>query len=468
MLPLSIHEIIKATKGVLLTTAEYDHLVKNISTDTRKLKPDSFFFALRGKNFDGHNFIKTAVAKGVAGVVISRRDLKITDALKKIPVIRVTNTTAALGQLASYYRDQLAALIIAVTGSNGKTTTKNMLAYILSQNKSVIQSQKSFNNLIGVSLTLLEADSTTEYIILELGSNHPGEIAQLAKISRPHIGIITNISATHLEGLKNEEGVAREKKTLLEHMDYPAIAIWEAGNHWFNKTKLFNLKRRSKYAEPTVVTFGIKKGELAGSDLKIKPNGLEFLVNEKHHCFLPVLGQWNMKNSLAALAASSALGFSLNESLLRLKNFRLPPMRMEPSVIKGTTIINDAYNANPASVSLAAEELKLMAARGRKIFVLGDMLELGKSSNELHLKTVQRIMESGINALLCVGKEVKNAFTRLSSQKNTRTQMFHFDSAKDAGNFLAGYLKSKDVVLLKGSRGIGLETIIPYLKRKKK
>ncbi|MCK4909225.1 MAG: UDP-N-acetylmuramoyl-tripeptide--D-alanyl-D-alanine ligase, partial [Planctomycetes bacterium] len=467
MFSFSVHEVIKTVKGVLLTPVSYDQMIRNISTDTRNFKPGSLFFALRGKNFDGHDFIKTAVARKASGLVISQRNFKITGSMKKIPVIRVANTTQALGQMARHYRNQLPALIIAITGSNGKTTTRKMLAHLLTRNKNIIQAKKSFNNMIGVSLTLLGADTTTEYIILELGSNHPGEIDQLASICRPHIGLITNIGASHLQGFKNMLGVAREKKSLIEHLDYPAIAIWETPNKWFNRSKSSRLAINSKYTDYRLVSFSTKKGDIKGSDLVIKPHGIEFMVNEQLPCTIPILGKWNMKNALAALAAGMALGLNLKESIARMKDFTLPPMRMEVHHLKNITVINDAYNANPSSVRCVIEEFKSMKTASRKIFVLGDMLELGRESRSCHRQAVQSIIKSGVQTLVGIGKELKPILARLDG-KHKKMTIAHFNSAEEAGDFLGGYVKAKDMIILKGSRGIGLEAILPRIKRKMK
>lgn len=467
MLPLSLQEIINATKGKLLTSTPLAQRIKGISTDTRTLKSGELFIALRGPNFDGHNFIKDALQHGASGIIISQPNFYLAKRFKKIPFIKVTDTIKALGNLARFYRSKIKATVIAITGSNGKTTTKEMIYHILSRlpvprtgqtgHHTVLRSQKSYNNFIGVPLTLLRIRPEHKYAILELGTNQKGEIAYLAQIVRPHLGVIINISEAHLEGLGNLREVTREKSSLFQYLAPPRIAIFNADNKRLVKPML-------KSAEYKIWTFGTSRSaDIKGTGLKIEPPTLEFIINKRFHCVLPVMGSWNMDNALAAITVARSLGLGIKDTIRSLKTFKLPPMRMEKESIRGVMLINDAYNANPRSVTLAIDEIERIESQGQKIMVLGDMLELGQYSKRCHESIADKISNSQIDILVAVGKEVRVTIERLIKLKAKPT-FFHFDSANQAGDFLKNYVRSGDLVFLKGSRRIGLEEVIARLK----
>lgn len=468
MRPLKINEIIKAIKGKLVTSSSSRLIIKNISTDTRTLSSGDLFFALKGPNFDGHNFLKDALRRGASGLVIAQKP----DILPRHkPVIQVTNTVRALGDLARYYRSKISATIIAVTGSNGKTTTKEMIHHMLAQivsKRDTFRSPKSFNNAIGVPLTLLAIKPHHRYVVFELGTNQPGEIAYLARIVKPDIGVITNIAPTHLESLKSLSGVARNKLALFKTLTAQNLAVYQSSNKW--------LKQVVKSAEYKCITFGKNnRANIQGQRLRVKPQGIEFLVNHRICCFIPVWGSWNMSNALASLAVMHALDFSLDRSARILRNFKLPPMRMEKKTTSGVTFINDAYNANPESMSQVLADLKQMSpgatskklygpasgekSAGRKIFVLGDMLELGKMSSRYHKALATQIAQAGVQILLTVGEAVRHT-VKVLKEKYPKILVFAFTSTTEAGDTLKFILRKGDLVVLKGSRAIGLEKVI--------
>jgi len=450
MLPLALIEIIQTTQGRLLNKSFLPKHIRAVSTDTRHLKKGDLFIALKGPNFDGDNFIETAMRRGAAAVIISRPPQQMS---KKIPVILVADTLKALGQLAACYRSRLTIPIIAVTGSNGKTTTKEMIYHILSSKFKVIKSEKSFNNFIGVPLTLLAIRPHHQFAVVELGTNHPGEIAYLARMTRPDIGIITNVSATHLAGLGSIHRIAREKISLFKYLTPGGTALVNLDNTW--------LKEIPQYAEYKVVTFGTTpEAQIYGTNFRTDHKQITFRVNKRLVCRLPVTGRWNMDNALAALAATYASGIKLKDSVQRLNNFHLPAMRMEQQLVHGTRFINDAYNANPQSVSLALDEIDHIPVNNRKILVLGDMGELGEYSASCHTALGDKINRTAIDTIIAVGQEVKATLARLKKLETLKS-LFHFDSTLEAGNFLKDYIQKGDLVFLKGSRVMGLEKIIP-------
>jgi len=453
MLPLSIAEIIKATQGKLLNKAPHPRHIKGFSTDSRTLKKGDVFIALKGPNFDGHKFINTVIRRGASAIIASQKPQSIN---KNIPLIKVTDTLKALGQIAAAYRAKIRIPIIAVTGSNGKTTTKEMIYHILSGKQTGIRSEKSFNNFIGVPLTLLAIRPRHQFAVLELGTNHRGEIDYLARMTRPDIGIITNVSAVHLSGLGSINGVAREKRSLFKHLNTHGTALFNLDNPW--------LKEIPKYAEYKIVTFGTTpKARFYGTGFRTDHKSITFTVNNKLICRLPITGRWNMDNALTALAAASAAGTQLSDSIKRLNTFQLPSMRMEQQCVRGTSFINDAYNANPLSVTLTIDEINQRTSSNRKIMVLGDMGELGPASSRLHAELGDKIMPTDINVLITVGREVKATVNRLKQLKAPQT-LFHFNSSVEAGDFLKTYIQKGDIVLLKGSRALGLERIITQVK----
>lgn len=458
MLPISFQEIIEAIGAKLYRPATLPKRIKSISTDTRTIKPDEIFIALTGPRYHGHKFINEAVRRGAAGIITQQPFRKRDKYPKRIPILYVRNTTKALGQLASYHRSKLNIPIIAVTGSNGKTTTKEMIYHILSADHPGIRSKKSYNNFIGVPLTLLTIRPHHKFAVLELATNHRGEISALAQIVKPNIGVITNVSATHLEGLGSIRNVAREKWTLFKHLAPRGTAIFNISDPW--------LKKMPKYAENIhsglykVVTFGnSNRADVCGKNLKSDRHGIHFKINNKLSCQLSITGGWNMENALAAMATTSVLGVKLQEAINRLRNFTSPPMRMETEIIRGATFINDAYNANPHSVTLVINELEHLTTPGRKILILGDMCELGKYSRKFHIALGNQIRRTNIDTILTVGQAVRHTSAQLN-KLNARQILFHFNSAITAGNFLRNYVKPNDLVLLKGSRTMELEKVL--------
>jgi len=430
-------------------------LISRVSTDSRTIKKGDLFIAIKGDNFDGHNFVNKAINQGASAVVVSRIPKGIKNT--KTPIIKVKDTLLALGDIARYYRKRLSIPVIAVGGSNGKTTTKDMIAHILSKDAKVTKSPKSFNNFIGLPLTILSADDQTEYLVAEVGTNKPGEIAYLADILKPDIAIITNISATHLDGLKSPDGVFREESSLFKSLKSNVAIVFESANK--------GLKRLVKYAEYKSITFSVNdKSDIRAERIDVSPASIRFTISVRsgghYDCVIPVLGSWNIKNALAAFAAVQHLGRKPKEICAALKDFKLPEMRMDKRLRGGITFINDAYNANPISVGLVITDLSGMKTKGRKILVFGEMRELGRYSRRFHEEAADNIAKSNIDMIVAIGPENRCTVDKLLRLKLKDKTVFYYETVDEAIPTLNKILKPKDTVLLKGSRANALERII--------
>lgn len=415
--------------------------IRGVSTDTRSLRPGDLFFALRGPNFDGHAFVGEAFRLGACAAVVERE----VDAPG--PTLAVPDATAALGALASAYRMTLGARVVGVTGSNGKTTTKEMIAHILGKDRKVVKARGSFNNLVGVPLTLFSADPSAEFAVLEIGTNHPGEIARLGRVARPDAAVITSVGASHLEGLGSVEGVAAEKVALLDYLHGGGVAVLHDDPRILSRVRLPAEK---------VITFGLtERADLYPThiepDNRFRVRGVEFRLN--------LLGDWNAQNALAASAVAMTYGVDLTECARRLADFKPPKMRMERLELAGVTIINDAYNSNPESASRAVAEFSRLPFGGRKVAVIGDMLELGAESEAYHSRLGELLARSAVDVVIGVGPRARGVLEAVNGCK----EKHGFSSADEMKGLLGGLIRAGDAVLLKGSRGMGLERLVKWI-----
>ncbi|MBI4835309.1 MAG: UDP-N-acetylmuramoyl-tripeptide--D-alanyl-D-alanine ligase [Planctomycetes bacterium] len=450
MRALRLADIISCTRGNLLNRNIKVNglLVRRISTDTRSLKKGDLFVALKGANFDGHKFIPQAEKGKASSIIVSVKPARLP---AKVPVIKVSDTTRALGDIARFYRRLVGARIIAITGSNGKTTTKEMIYHILSTcGCETVRSPKSFNNAVGVPVTMFSIDAFHKYAIFEVGTNHPGEIAYLAGIIRPDIAVITNIGASHLDGLGSLKAVAREKASLLKSLGKNGIAIILPNN---------------KLLAPYLKKALYKTVTIPSARAVASSGGFRFTFG-KYHGYLPVMGACNISNAMAALATVRALGIDIKRAVNALKSFHLPAMRMEKESAGGVTFINDAYNSNPQSAAAAIHEMKSIDAKGRKILVFGSMNELGAYSKKYHAQIADEIISAKPDAVLAVGEETRITAQRIYEKfpRTGKIVLSYFSSAAQAGDYLGSYLKKGDLVLLKGSRAVGLEETLKRAK----
>ncbi len=417
--------------------------IRGVSTDTRTLRPGELFFALRGPNHDGHDHVGAAFARGAMAAVVDR------EVAAPGVTIAVPDTLAALGDLAAAWRLTLGARVVGVTGSNGKTTVKEMIAHVLGRDRRVVRARGSFNNFVGVPLTLFSADASAEFVVLEIGTNRPGEIARLGAIARPDAAVVTSVGASHLEGLGSIDGVADEKMSLLGGLRSGGFAVLHDDPR---------IRARVRLPAEKVVTVGLGEGadlhpsrvEAAG-DLRFLVRGVPFRLG--------LLGEWNVVNALAAAAVAMMHGVTLEDCALRLADFRGPKMRMERLELAGVMIVNDAYNSNPESASRAVREFGRLPWRGRKVAVLGDMMELGPASEEYHRDLGRQVSGIRVDVVVGVGPRCR----ALLEAVNGGAEKHGFETVDEVRARLGDLVRPGDAVLLKGSRAVGLERIVKWM-----
>ena len=434
--------------------------IKNISIDSRTINPKDLFIALKGNNFDGHDFIRAAISRGASCVIASDKvliDRLITEfkcSNLDFPIIGVKDTLKALTDLAGYNRRRFPVPIIAITGTNGKTTTKDMTASILSADYNVLSNEGTQNNGIGVALSLLKLNKNHDIAVLEFGTNHPGEIKALAKIAHPNIGVITNVGAGHLEFFLNIKNVFKEKSSLLKSLDAPAVGI-------INKDDLY----LSDISGKKTFSFGVRdKSDLGAGRIIYKNNRLNFVVNKKYKFTLNSVVWHNVYNALAALSCGLIFGVDINKAEKILSEFRFPSSRLNILTLKNVTILDDTYNSNPASLRVAIEALTRYPASSRRILVMGDMLELGRNSINLHKSIGRVVSRSDIDCFISVGDLSKHAAKAAKQSYKSFQTIKVCKSCDEAIDVLRGIIKKGDVILIKGSRAMQMERIVKKLK----
>jgi len=448
-----IGDILKATGGSLQFTvygSQDKRPISGVSIDSRTIKKDEIFVAIKGKKFDGHEFVREAVKKGAAGAVVDR-DIEKTP--RRIAVIRVGETIKALGDIARFHRSRFDIPVIGITGSNGKTTVKEMFSFILQKRYNILKSKGTENNHIGVPLTLLRLRKVHSAVVIEMGANHHGEIDRLAEIVKPAIGLITNIGSSHLEFFKDELGVLKAKSELVRKLPREGVVILNGDDKL-----LLRIKPRCKK-----ITFGFRAGnDYRATDIKID-NKTSFLLNNTYRFKLKTLGWHNLYNALAAIAAARHMGVAMLDVKNALLNFKVPSMRTEFKTIRGINIIDDAYNSNPLSLKCAIDALSKLKTRGRRILVSGDMLELGDKSRLLHTLAGRLIAGSSIDTFIGVGKFSQFAVDAAGSAGMARCRLWLCPGVKEASGVLRSIARRGDAVLVKGSRGMRMERIIESL-----
>jgi len=443
--PIRLNELVAATGGRLVNGRELK--VTGVSVDTRTLKPGDLYVAIRGNRLDGHQFCEQAIEKGAVGVVV---DSEATVPAGKAGIV-VVNTTEALGRIAFRHRERMSARVVAVTGSNGKTTTKEILAAILALKFKTLKPEGSFNNDIGVPLTVLRMTKDIEAAVCEIEVNELGGTARLARICRPEVGVITNIGDTHLEFMKDRHGVAQEKAELLQ-------ALPEKGAAVLNADDPLVMAIGSTHAPPRRVTFGLEqKAEVFATDIKDAGlAGSRFRLMGEYEVTLPIPGRHNVANCLAACAGAYAMGMwpgDMPEAIARLKPL---PMRLRVTKLGDTTLIEDCYNANPQSVEAALEVLERCGVVDRRVALLGDMLELGESANDQH-EALGRRVGALVNRLVVVGPLGENVAKGAVAVGLAR--IWRFETAAQAREALFDIIRHGDTILVKGSRAMAMEII---------
>ena len=458
----TLDEVLEATGGQLLMGADVNGF-SGISTDSRTLNPGDLFIALKGENFNGHHYIEQAVSRGGTGVVVALQEAETVGIQSvRVPVIGATDTLRALGDLAAFRRRRHSIPVVAITGSNGKTTTKEMVAAILSRSWEVLKNQGTFNNLVGLPLTLLQLTETHQAAVLELGMNQPGEIQRLTEIVLPEVGLITNIQPAHLEGVGSIEGIQAAKgelfagmaatATIVVNRDDPRVmdlAASFAGRH----VGFSMAGAMAEVALDRIVTM-----DEYGSHFSLR------LGEETQEIRLPVVGRHHLTNAVAAAAVAWALKIPNNSVADALADFQPVDKRMQILVVPGDVhIINDTYNANPGSMAAAIETLMQVKKRGRGLAVFGDMLELGKESASLHQQVGAKAAREGVDHLFAMGEQASYLLAGAAEAGMDSDSLTQATDHQESSSKVQSLMGAGDWVLVKGSRGMRMEKVIEYL-----
>jgi len=475
MKSLTLQEVVTALEG-MIDRPMPNGSVSRVCIDSRQVGPGDLFVAVRGERFDGQDYVGWAFAAGALAAVVredfvlSPAEIEVLGSVGEIEpiLIRVDDPVQAMGRLARYYRRSAidgSVTVVAVTGSNGKTTTKCMIAHLLSGRLKGRASAKSFNNEIGVPLTLLETEPSEEFVICEVGTNAPGEIAALARLIEPEVAVITGIAEVHLEGLGSLEGIATEKLSLLGELRPDGCAVVNVDPELLR----WSLEHDREFARLKKVTFGqCPEADLRLTDVRSAAPAegsdavwaQEFTVNDRFVYRLNVPGRHNVLNALAAIAVARRFGMDHDEIAARLASFELPPMRLQSQRVGRFTLINDAYNANPRSVAAAVDVLTGAPGDGRRVLVLGTMFELGEESRRLHMELAERIGAANVDLVVTVGEYAKAMAKTVRAVSRRRIETHAYASTPLAKRRLVSYLKATDTVLIKGSRGMALEHLV--------
>lgn len=458
MEPINISEIAFAVKGEMFNCAG-DFFIKGVSTDSRKIKSGDLFIPISGVNFDGHDFIGNAVTAG-AVLVLSEKDLNKED----FPYIKVKSTKDALLDLAAYYRSKFNIPAVAITGSSGKTTTKEMIAAVLGESFNVLKNEGNYNNTIGLPLTIFNLNKSHEICVLEMGMNSFGEIESLASIVKPNIAVITNIGTAHIEYLGSRENIMKAKMEIFKFFTSKDTLILNGDD---------DILARIKDKGFDILNIGLKnKNHISAFDIiQIEDKGMEFSVHigeNVERFFVPLIGNHNVYNGLCAIAVGFCTGMSIEKIKRGLSGFVSASMRMETYTLSnGIKVINDAYNANPQSMVAAMEVLINLHCNSRRVLVLGDMLELGIHSENEHYKIGFLAANIGIDILITVG-EKSEAIARGALENGMhKDNVFHFADNHHVINEIWNILLPLDTVLIKGSRAVKMEEIAHFLQERR-
>jgi UDP-N-acetylmuramoyl-tripeptide--D-alanyl-D-alanine ligase len=436
-----------------------DVVSHSVVIDSREVKPDSVFFAIKGERLDGHQFLADALAKGI-GAVVSEVPETIPDGKG---VVQVADTTVALQQLARSIRERYSFTLIGITGSAGKTTTKEMIATLIDTERKTWWSWGNFNNLIGCPLCVDNTPDGTEVVVSEMGMNHKGEIEQLAQLLRPDVGVYTNIGPVHIEFFGTIEKIAEAKRELLENVSEQGSIVINVDNEhvvrisegFAGRKVTYGIDHDAEYRAKEIIERG-----LLGTRFTLVAEGAERPLE------LVLPGRHNLENLLAAIATARLTGISWDGIEAGIANVKPAYHRGVVIPWRGATLYDDTYNSNPYALSRALALLAQADVRGRRIAVIGDMLELGEQELEYHREAGTQIPKS-VDAVIGVGSRAKALLEGARDAGWGGAALHHFENAATAAPFLAGFIADGDLVLLKGSRGVGLDRIVASLEKEK-
>ena len=459
----SVTDCTKATKGDLLG-GDAENRFKAICIDSRQAGPGDLFIAIKGETHDGHSFTPDVVSKGVNGIIIERTKLAESPwqdwAKEGVSCMTVDDTIEALGNLAAYHRNRLNAGVVGITGSNGKTTTRQMTAMVVSQQYCTLSTRKNFNNNIGLPLTLFELSHDHRWAVVELGMNAPGEISYLGEICRPDIGVITNVAAAHLEGLGSIEGVMHAKGELLEKIDTQGTAVLNADDPM--------VRRLARKAKCDVLLFGLAdEADIRAEKITATKKGSQFeliLPEDRVVVNLEIPGSFMVLNALSAAAVGHRIGLPPADIKNGLEAF--VPVQGRLNIIStssGVQLIDDTYNANPGSMAAALATLKTLRKKKRAFFVVGDMRELGQQSKGLHIQLGNLAARSGVSALFVTG-DFTEYVVQGANEAGLGSENIFTGSKEELLDKLIQMVNPGDWVLVKGSRAMAMEDIVAGLR----
>ncbi|MFZ7120414.1 MAG: UDP-N-acetylmuramoyl-tripeptide--D-alanyl-D-alanine ligase [Eubacteriaceae bacterium] len=458
MIPIKIKDLIKIVDGTIVCQGDKEEIF-NICIDSRLVSEGSLFIPLRGEKFDGHDFIENAFNAGAVAVLTERDD--VVDV--KNTLIRVRNNLNAIHKITKYYRSIVKIPIIALTGSSGKTTTKDIVYSILKQKYNVLKTKGNQNNHLGVPLTMFRIGEYHDIAVIEMGMNHLGEISKLVNIVFPDISVITNIGVTHIENLKSKDNIFKAKKEIFETLNENKIALVNGNDEYLkniDNTKFKLIKYGIEGEKLDIVARNIKSS-LSGISFEIYADG----VMESYNFKLP--GRHNVFNCLVGIYIGKL--FKLNKEFIQkgLDEYIPSENRMDIRDIKNMKVINDSYNANPDSIKAALNVLvDYKMKNGRAIAILGDMLEMGNKANEFHREIGEYLSQlKEIDVLLAVGKHAKYYLEGAVQNKMEKDRCIHFNNTNEASEYLSKIVKDNDSILIKGSRGMKMEEILYTLER---
>jgi len=437
--------------GASLSSGDGTAVINKVSTDSRTIKPGELFVALRGENFEGHDFVAASAKAGGTGALV---DLKwVGNVPNNFALLRATDTLQAYQTLAANYRRSLAMKVLAITGSNGKTSTKDFAAAVLARRFRVTKTEGNFNNHVGLPRTILEATSEDEVAVWEIGMNHPGEIAALSKIAAADAAIVTNIGVAHIEFMGSREAIALEKGALAEAIEPQGTVVLNADDPF---TEGIAARTRAK-----VVLAGTTGGAVRAIEIRQSAEGSEFTIVEgAHRCRaqLPVAGSHMVQNALLAVAAGRAFGLSIEECAAGLAAAPLTKARLQIKEINGVQFLDDSYNANPDSMKAALRTLVELDTEGKRIAVLGEMRELGAESERGHREVGETAATLGVNQLITIGDTAE--LIAQGARTAGLDKVSSVRSTAEAAKLLGEIAAPGDLVLIKGSRAARTEEVI--------
>ena len=449
MKKITVEDILKVTNGKLIT-GNHQTECENILTDTRKIQKGDTFVGIKGENFNGNELWEKAVEAGAKIIIVQGIDFqKYIDNINKyknISIILVEDTIKALGQIATYKRSLYNIPVIAITGSVGKTSTKDIVANVVSQKYKTLKTKGNFNNHLGVPLTILKLKDH-EAAVIEMGMNHEGELRYLTNIAKPTVSVVTNIGTSHIGNLGSRENILKAKMEILEGMENKKLVT-------NNDNDLLHKYYEDNKNKIEIKTFGIKnESDVMAKDIKLNSNNSEFKYKNKT-IKVPVGGEHFIYNSLCAISIAEMLNIDLEKIKQGIESFELTQKRMETITLPiGTQIINDSYNASYESMKASLKNLATFDKK-RKIAVLGDMLELGEFSKELHKKVGEEVEKNKIDLLICMGKEAKNIAEGAKQAGMETEKIKYYETQEEIIDFIEKNTVPSDIILFKASNGM--------------